>query len=156
MPSIVALSEDHFRGLGAGTRTGGCQAPASRGSGAAELLLKGGPLVGAQPPDAAAPPRAPPLRDLPRPDLAHAGQRLDEGGDLDLADHVVGRALLDDLGDRCRAPLEAVLDVSALLAGDPGLGEGLGALLGREGRKCHGGFSFCRTALGLSVFLLTR
>src|ERR1700722_10852950 len=130
MPSIVALSEDHFRGLGAGTRTGGCQAPASRGSGARELQLKGGPLVGAQPPDAAALRDAEALHDLLCADLAHAGHRLDEGGDLDLADHVVGRALLDDLGDRCRAPLEAVLDVSALLAGDPGLGEALGAVLG--------------------------
>src|SRR5947209_12351072 len=40
------------------------------------------------------------LHDLPGAHLANAGQRLEEGGDLDLADHLVGLALLDDLAQR--------------------------------------------------------
>src|SRR5690349_23979338 len=37
------------------------------------------------------------LHDLPGAHLAHAGQRLEQRGDLDLADHLVALPLLDDL-----------------------------------------------------------
>src|SRR5687767_10689756 len=54
--------------------------------GATELALERRDLVGTQPADAAALGDAEPLHDLLGPHLADAGHRLQQGGDLHLAD----------------------------------------------------------------------
>src|SRR6201999_596282 len=104
-----------------------------------ELLLKGGALVSAKPPNAAGLGNAKPLHDLLRADLAHAWQRLKESRDLHLTNDVVGGSVLDDFGQGHRAALEAILNVGAFLARYRRLLQGLGALFGSEGRKSHSG-----------------
>src|ERR1700761_8817057 len=62
-----------------------------------ELLLKCGPLVGAQPAHSARFRYAKPFHDLLGPDLAHARQGFKQGRDLHLANHVITGAVLDDI-----------------------------------------------------------
>src|SRR3954452_8958986 len=69
------------------------------------------------------------LHDLPGTYLAHTGQRLEERGDLDLADHLVALPLLDDLAERALGVLEPVLHLGPGAAGRRGLLEGRSPLL---------------------------
>src|SRR3954453_5554795 len=104
---------------------------------AVEALDERGDLVGPETPHAPRLGDPDLLHDLPGAHLAHAGQRLEEGGDLDLADHLVGLALLDDLAQRALGVLEAVLDLGSGASCGCGLLEGRSPLLGRQGGQCH-------------------
>src|SRR4051812_27771481 len=96
---------------------------------AVETLDERGDLVGTQATD------APGLRDpdlfhdLAGPDLAHAGQGLQQCRHLDLADHLVGLPLLDHLGEGTLGVLEPVLHFGAGPACRRGLLEGGSPLL---------------------------
>src|SRR3954453_10325165 len=104
---------------------------------AVEALDERGDLVRAEAADTAGLGDADLFHDLPGAHLAHAGQRLEEGGDLDLADDLVGLALLDDLAQRALGVLEAVLDLGSGASCGCGLLEGRSPLLGRQGGQCH-------------------
>ena len=106
-------------------------------SGAAELTLKRGDLVGTEAAHAAALGDAESLHDLLGADLAHARERLEEGGDLHLADDVVLLALLDDLVKGGAGVLESILDLGPLPASRGGLFERGCALFRGKGRKSH-------------------
>src|SRR5487761_1349709 len=90
-----------------------CPRPLDRGNRSditAEFGLKRCPLVG---PEATNAPRlrnAEPLHDLLGPYLADARHRLEQCRDLHLAYHVICLAILEHLGQRRRAALEAILD----------------------------------------------
>src|SRR5690606_1343957 len=89
------------------------------------------------------------LHDLLGLDLADAGQGLEQGGDAETADDLVGLGLGEDLLDLLAAVAGAVLeprlDGRALAAGLGGLLQGLGPLLRGEGRESHCSYPlFCR------------
>src|SRR3954463_11781129 len=104
---------------------------------AVEALDERGDLVGPETPHAPRLGDPDLLHDLPGADLAHSGQRLEQGGDLDLADHLVGLPLLDDVAERALRVLQPVLHFGACTAGGRSLLQGGGPLLGGQGRQCH-------------------
>src|SRR4051794_16931839 len=53
------------------------------------------------------------LHDLAGPHLADAGQRLEQRGDLDLADHLVALAFLDHFAEGALRVLQPVLHLGA-------------------------------------------
>src|SRR6478609_2137287 len=69
--------------------------------------------------------------------LTHAGQRLEQRDDLELADHVVRLPALDDLLQRTLRVLQPVLHLGADPAGLGSLLERRRALFWGQGWKCH-------------------
>src|SRR6516225_500037 len=104
-----------------------------------ELLLKRGPLVGTQPAYATRFRYAESFHDLLCPHLAHAGQGLKQSRDLHLANHVISRAFLDDIGQGRGPALEAVLHLGAFFACAGSLLQGRRTFFRSEGRKSHSG-----------------
>jgi hypothetical protein len=98
-----------------------------------ELPLKGGPLAGAQPAHPPGVRDSEPAHNLPGADLANAWQGLQQSRDLHLADHVIGGAFLDDVGQGRRTALESILDLCAFLARTGRLFQGHSPLLRRRG-----------------------
>src|SRR4029453_1170749 len=81
----------------------------------------------------------------PRAHLAHARQRLQHAHDLELAEHLVVVALLEQLLERERAALQLLLHLSPLLTGDCRLLERGAPLVGSErGRLRHRRPSTCQ------------
>src|SRR5690606_35003539 len=123
------------------------------GAGSAKLLDQLGDLVRAE---ATHPARLgdPDLgHDLLRGDTADARQRLQQREHLELADRVVGLALLDYLGELASGVLEPVLHLGTGRTRGSGLLERCGSLLGREVGKGHGLTSGRK---GLACNLATR
>src|SRR3954468_1768505 len=106
---------------------------------AVEALDERGDLVRAEAADTAGLGDADLFHDLPGAHLAHAGQRLEEGGDLDLADDLVRLPLLDDVPEGALGVLQPVLHLGACTACGRSLLQGGGPLLGGQGRQCHVG-----------------
>lgn len=88
------------------------------------------------------------VHDLASPHATHAGHGLEQGRDAHLADHVIGLAVNDDLGQGAATMLEAVLDLGSLAPGGSGLPQGGGALFRGEGRECPERRSFCESCDG--------
>src|SRR3974390_910960 len=104
-----------------------------------ELLLKRGPLVGTQPAYATRFRYAESFHDLLCPHLAYAGQGLKQSRDLHLANHVISRAFLDDIGQGRGPALEAILHLGAFFACAGSLLQCRRPFFRSEGRKSHSG-----------------
>src|SRR4051794_40378902 len=106
----------------------------ARGDGVEQLLA----LVGAEALHAAGLADLALLEQAAGLDLPEAGQGLEHGEDLHLADRVVAGGLLEQLGKRHRAHLQALLELGARLAGSASLLECSSALLvGQLRRQRH-------------------
>src|SRR5699024_6139715 len=103
--------------------------------------------MGAEAPDLAGGGDADLLHDLLRLDLADAGERLQQGGDPQPADDLVGLGLGEDLLDLLAAVagavLEPCLDGRALATGLGGTLQGIGPLLRGDGRDSRCSYLLC-------------
>src|SRR5690606_13781339 len=103
----------------------------------AKPLDEGRGLVGAEAADTTCLGDPDLLHDRPSLHLTHAGQRLQQRDDLELADHVVRLAALDDLLQGALGVLEPVLHLGADPPGLRGLLERRCTLFWGQGWKCH-------------------
>src|SRR3954469_14633141 len=123
---------------------------------AVEALDERGDLVGPETPHAPRLGDADLFHDLPGAHLAHAGQRLEEGRDLDLADDLVRLPLLDDVPEGALGVLQPVLHLGARTACGRSLLQGGGPLLGGQGRQCHVGHLGSIGTSGVGTILQVR
>src|SRR3954447_16423207 len=111
--------------------------PSNTSRSAREALDERRYLVGTQATHASGLGDADLLHDLPGPDLSYSGQRLQQGGDLHLADDVISLAFFDDVAQGALGVLESVLHLSAGTPRRSGLLQGGGTLLGSQGGQSH-------------------